>query len=135
MTSGKEIQVHNPGFILSWRRTWQRHPPNEEFALLWKRDLTHGVGGRLPYKPMISFIRDRLDFPTATYNTIIMYYIHQKLQKKAPERLKNLERLQILIYSATIPAGAAADRLGASTCIPIRSPFRECRLSSPSDDV
>ena len=80
-------------------------------------------GGRLPYKPMISFIRDRLDFPMATYNTIIMYDFHNKLQKKAPERLKNLERLQILIYSATIPAGAAADRLGASTCIPIRSPF------------
>ncbi|MBV8104517.1 MAG: hypothetical protein JO223_07820 [Hyphomicrobiales bacterium] len=48
----------------------------------------------------------------ATYNTIIMYYFHNKLQKKAPERLKNLKRLQILIYSATIPAGAAADRLG-----------------------
>jgi len=43
----------------------------------------------------------------ATYNTIIMYDFHQKLQKKAPERLKNLERLRILIYSATIPAGAA----------------------------
>ena len=27
-----------------------------------KRDLTHGVVGQLPYKPMISFIRDRLDF-------------------------------------------------------------------------
>jgi len=49
-----------------------------------KRDLTHGVVGRLPYKPMISFIRDRLDFPMAPYNTIIMYDSHQKLQKKAP---------------------------------------------------
>ena len=75
---------------------------------------------------IISFIRDRLNFPMATYNTIVMYDFHNKLQKKAPERLKNLERLRILIYSATIPAGAAADRLGASTCIPIRSPFREC---------
>ena len=64
----------------------------------------------------------------ATYNALTMYDFHQELQKKAPERLKNLERLRILIYPATIPAGTAADRLGASTRIPIRSPFRECLL-------
>ncbi|MBV8104131.1 MAG: hypothetical protein JO223_05800 [Hyphomicrobiales bacterium] len=63
-----------------------------------KRDLTHGVVGQLPFKPIITLIRGRLNFPVATYNTIITYDFHQKLQKKAPERLKNLERLRILIY-------------------------------------
>jgi len=41
-----------------------------------------------------------------------MYDFHDKLQKKAPERLKTLERLQILIYSATIPAGGPPTDLG-----------------------
>ena len=53
---------------------------------------------QLSYEPIISFIRDRLDFPMAPYNTTIMYDFHSKLQKKAPERHKNLERLRILIY-------------------------------------
>ena len=64
----------------------------------------------------------------ATYSTIIMYDSRNKLQKKAPEQLKNLERLRILIYSATIPAGAAADRLGALDLHP--DPFAIPRMSA-----
>ncbi|MBV8103805.1 MAG: hypothetical protein JO223_04120 [Hyphomicrobiales bacterium] len=64
----------------------------------------------------------------ATYNTIITYDFHNKLQKKAPERLKNLERLRILISFATIPAGAAADRLGGLDLHP--DPFAIPRMSA-----
>ena len=55
----------------------------------------------------------------------MMYECHKELQKNTPKRLKTVERRQMLIYSATIPADAALDpnddasdlgrRLGAST--------------------